>query len=408
MRRGSNLPAVGTYNQTLVLDLIRRAPDGLSRVELARDTGLSPQTLSNVARKLVDEGLVHEGERIVSGPGKPRTLLRMNPQSRYAVGVHLDPAVDTYVLVDMAGHIVAHTELEPRRSGTPAELVATVADTINALLDGAGVPRERVLGVGVAAPGPIDSERGALLEPPLLPAWHNVGLRDALCAATGLGAMIEKDVVAAMVGELWVDATHALSDALFVYYGAGIGVGLAVDGAPVRGRTGNAGDVAHLVVEPGGPLCPCGQRGCFGVAVAPERLIADTGVADEPTLARLTPSDARGALDRIREQTERGEPRSIAVIERTAAAFAAAIVLVNNLLDADAAVIGGPMWSRLAPVLDAPLARALAGSALHTTTRPVRLTEAQLGTDVAAVGAACLVLDSVFTARPAGLMITAN
>ncbi len=154
MRTGSNLPAVGEYNQTLVLDLIRRSPEGLSRVELSARTGLSAQTLSNVTRRLADDGLIIEAGKVISGPGKPRTLLKLEPRSRFAVGVHLDPVVDTIVLVDIAGEVIAHDEIPALRDAAPGDLVAAVATAVDAIVVRAEVSRDLVLGVGVAAPGP--------------------------------------------------------------------------------------------------------------------------------------------------------------------------------------------------------------------------------------------------------------
>lgn len=402
MRRGSNLPAVGTYNQTLVLDLIRRSPAGVSRIELAERTGLSAQTLSNVARKLVDEGMIVEGAPIIAGKGKPRTPLQLNPQARYALGIHLDPAVDTFVLADMNGTVVDHAEHAPRPTPDAARLLPDLAERANALLDRAGIHRDRVLGIGVAAPGPIDLDRGMLLQPPLLPAWHHVPLREELRSATGLPVMVEKDVVAAMVGELWVDTDQRLTEAIFFYFGAGVGVGLATDATPVRGRTGNAGDVAHIVVEPDGPLCQCGRRGCLGVALAPERLVADAaGDSSE-----RPPSESRAMLGRLAQAATEGDTVAAEVFERTAAALARGLVVLNNLLDADVVVIGGPIWNRIAPAVEPALRKALVGSQEITTTRGISLYGTRLSTDVAALGAACLVLDGAFTARPAGLMIT--
>ncbi len=290
MRTGSNLPAVGEYNQTLVLDLIRRSPEGLSRVELSARTGLSAQTLSNVTRRLADDGLIIEAGKVISGPGKPRTLLKLEPRSRFAVGVHLDPVVDTIVLVDMAGEVIAHDEIPALRDAAPGDLVAAVATAVDAIVVRAEVSRDLVLGVGVAAPGPFDARGGRLLDPPLLPQWHNVNVREDLGAATGLPVIVEKDVTAAMVGEMWFDRSDALSDAMFLYYGAGVGMGLAVAGAPVRGRTGNAGGIAHVVVDAEGPLCACGSRGCLGVSIEPRVLIAEAGYDDV---------DPRAGLDRL-------------------------------------------------------------------------------------------------------------
>lgn len=405
MKRGSNMPAVGTYNQTLVLDMIRRSPGGVSRIELAELTGLSAQTLSNVARRLAVEGLIVEGERVAIGRGKPRTLLRLNRTARFALGIHLDPSVDTFVLVDLAGTIVGHREVAPDDSAAAPDLIAALARDTNALLRSTDVPPDRVIGVGAAVPGPIDPAQGTLLTPPLLPQWHHTPLRDLLSEALDLPVVVEKDVVAAMVGELWVDADRALSDAALVYYGAGVGLGMAVDGDVVRGGTGNAGDIAHLVVEPGGVLCQCGLNGCFGVTVAPERLLVDAGLIPAIDIA---PTAIRAALGDLRRRALDGDERAGAVCARAAHAFARAIVLMDNMLDAGVFVIGGPVWSRLNDVLEGPLRAALPAMRQIATTRPVQLVESRLGTDLAAAGAACLVLDEAFTARPSDLMIGAS
>lgn len=406
MKRGSNMPAVGTYNQTLVLDMIRRSPSGMSRIELAELTGLSAQTLSNVARRLTDAELIVEGERVVAGPGKPRTLLRLNRSARFAVGIHLDPSIDTFVVVDLSGSIVAHMETPPEDTDSTPDLIAALADSTNALLKSADVPFDRVLGIGTAVPGPIDDATGMLLTPPLLPNWHHTRLRDLLSEATGLPVEVEKDVVAAMVGELWADVDHVLRDAALLYYGAGVGLGVAIDGDALRGRTGNAGDIAHLVIDPGGPLCQCGQPGCLGVTVAPERLLLEAGVTT--SLDDLPWGERRAALDDLRTRAQGGDPLAIAVCSHTAEVLARAIVLMNNMLDAGTFVIGGPVWSRLGEVVEPTLRGVLPMIAQIATTRPLRLIEARLGTDLAAAGAACLVLDGAFTARTSGLMISSS
>lgn len=399
MRTGSNLPAVGEYNQTLVLDLIRRAPDGLSRVELSARTGLSAQTLSNVTRRLAEEGLIAEAGKVISGPGKPRTLLKLEPRSRFAVGVHLDPVVDTVVVVDMAGHVVAHREIEPQGEVPATELIAAVGTAVDDIIVRAGIDRSLVLGVGVAAPGPFDPRGGRLLDPPLLPSWHHVNVRDDLGAVTGLPVIVEKDVTAAMVGELWFDRSDALSDAMFLYYGAGVGLGVAIAGAPVRGRTGNAGGIAHIVVDPLGPVCGCGSRGCLGVSIEPRTLFAEAGY--DPA----TGGDSRREVDRLVRDAAAGRPETVAVLRRAGERIARALVVANNLLDVDEVILGGPVWERLAGILGDAVNARVAADPASTATRAIEVRRSLVGADVAAVGAACLMLDGAFAARPARMMI---
>ncbi len=171
MRRGTNLPAVGSFNQSVVLDLIRRVRRGMSRVEIAERTGLALQTVSNASRRLIDDGMVVEGEKQITGPGKPRVILQLEPSSRYAVGVHLDPTIITYLLLDLRGDIVAHKQVRTAPAATPSEILAQIASTIDDLIDTADVGRDKLLGIGIAAPGPIDSARGVIVDPPLLEGW---------------------------------------------------------------------------------------------------------------------------------------------------------------------------------------------------------------------------------------------
>lgn len=102
---------MGDFNLTVILEAIRRSPGGLSRVELAKVVGLSPQTISNISRRLLDQELIVEAGKEGSGPGKPRTILRLNPSGMYAVGVHLDPAVITFVVLDLLGDVVRHSRM---------------------------------------------------------------------------------------------------------------------------------------------------------------------------------------------------------------------------------------------------------------------------------------------------------
>ena len=423
MRRGSNLPAVGGYNQTLVIDLIRRSGDGVSRVELAERSGLSAQTLSNVTRRLIDEGLVREAGKVGSGPGKPRTLLQLNAGARYAVGVHLDPAVITYVVLDLDGHVVARARGRTPRGIPPTETLQRLAASIRDIVSASGVDPARIIGVGIASPGPLDAEHGRVFDPPLLEEWHDVPLGDSLAASTGYPVLLEKDVTAAMIGENWIDVDDRLRNSMFCYYGTGVGAGLTLEGDIVRGATSNLGNIGHLIVDPGGPLCRCGKRGCLGDAITPGALIAE-GIArgvltvtdsepDPDPTDGAGPTDATdgaadavyGALDRLAAAAAAGDPAACDIIDATARRLARAVLAVVDLLDLDNVVFGGPVWERLGSVLIDRIATAVRADPASQTVHTVGFTGSRLGGDVAAIGAGCLVLDGAFTARPTSLLI---
>lgn len=424
-RRGANLPSIGGFNRTVVLDAVRRSPDGLSRVELASRTGLSAQTVSNVTRFLIEAGMIVESGTVVAGRGKPRTILRLEPGSRYAVGVHVDPAVVTYVLLDLAGTVVASSTTSTPTADDPSEVVRTIGSAVDGLITDAGVDVDGVLGVGIASPGPIDVDAGIVVDPPFLPRWRDVPLRDALAEATGYPVLLEKDVTAAAVGEMFLAGESSARNFAFVYFGTGFGVGLVVDHEPVRGVGSNAGDAGHIMVDQGalaGTPDGSGTRGEVGAAVAPDRLVRiarERGVTFTGGVGGSGGPDGSGgsggsddsldavnrAWDELAAAIDAGDDAAVSLAADAGTVMGDAAVVIVNLLDIDRVVFGGPFWSRIASAALPAARAAIVGSPLLVPKHAVDVVESDRGADVAAVGAACLVLDAALSPRASGLLI---
>lgn len=391
IRRGTNLPRMGDFNESVVLDAIRRHPQGLSRVELAHATGLSAQTVSNICRRLIDQGLARESGKQFSGTGgKPRTLLRVVPGARYALGVHLDPAVLTYVLLDLLGTVVAqHSESTPL--GTDAGRVTDgMAASIRTLADGSGLDTGRILGLGIAAPGPLDPDHGMVVDPPELPGWGSVPLRARLAAETGFPTLLDKDVIAAAVAERWVGAAADSRNFLFFYLGTGSGMGLVVDDTVLRGASGNAGEV-------GGLGAACSTRALVDEAIHMGAL----GHEFTPT----GPQDARLGLDELARRARAGEQPATGVVQRWAIRIGRGVCAAATLLDADTIVFGGPLWPQMAEPFLAVIEPMVASSPFVKAVHPTTVTSTRVGEHVAAVGAACLVLDRALSAQPGSLLL---
>ncbi|MEV6041202.1 ROK family transcriptional regulator [Nonomuraea sp. NPDC052116] len=390
IRRGTNLPRVGDFNESVILDAIRRHTTGLSRVELAQATRLSPQTVSNITRRLLDQGLARESGKRSSGNGKPRTLLEIVPAARYAVGVHLDPAVITCVLVDLLGTVVAQRSRRTPRGGDTDGIAADMASSVSALVAESGADRKRILGLGIAAPGPIDVTAGWVVDPPELPGWGRYPLRDRLSAATGLPALLDKDVTAAVVAERWTGAATDSRNLLFFYLGTGSGMGLVVEDTVLRGVSGNAGEV-------GGIGAACSTRALVEEAIALGVLGSEYTVTD--------PAAAQGGLRRLAELAAAGQAQADGIIERLAIRIARGVCAAATLLDVDTVVFGGPTWQLLADRLLAVIEPMVAGSPFVKATHPTVVVSTTLGENVAAVGAASLVLDQALSAQPWSLLL---
>ncbi|WP_436847574.1 ROK family transcriptional regulator [Streptomyces aureus] len=265
---GVNLPALRSHNAALVLDLLRTAgTSGISRLELAERTGLTPQAVSKITARLRADGLATEAGRRASTGGKPRTVLRLVPGAGHAVGLHLDRDELTVVLCDLTGAVVAERRA-PLDLGAGADAVVEgAAREAEAVLDGV-----TPLGVGVALPGPLDHTLGVLHRVTGFPEWDGFALRDALGARLGLPVVVDKDTNAAALGVAVGTGSRpgpagAAGGGSFAYLhlGTGLGAGLVIGGAVHRGARTGAGEFGHQVIQLDGPLCECGNRGCIEV-----------------------------------------------------------------------------------------------------------------------------------------------
>jgi predicted NBD/HSP70 family sugar kinase len=409
MARGANLPSVAGFNQTVVLDHIRRAADGLSRVELAGETGLSAQTVTNVVRRLTDLGFVRETGKAIDGPGQPRRILQLDPSGGFAVGVHMDPAVITYVLVNLSGTIVAESRMRMPETRDVSATTEKIISSVRHLIESAGVAVDRVLGIGIAAPGPIDATEGIIVRPPLALAWSGFPIKQRLVEAFALPVLIAKDASAAGFAERWNSTSDPSAFTMFVYFGTGVGVGLILSDAVHVGLSANAGDVGHFKIVPDGMLCTCGRRGCFGITVQPRALVESaisSGALAAPDRA-LDFEIIDQLFHTLVSKAERGDPACSAILNGSIDATALFVNSVADLLDLKRVVFGGPGW----PVIEQSYLKALPSKLreLRNLDDPllheIQIRSSVVGTDVAAVGAACLVLDSSLSPRSAQLVI---
>ncbi|MBL1099649.1 ROK family transcriptional regulator [Streptomyces coffeae] len=275
---GANLSALRSHNAALVLGLLRDAgEEGASRLELADRTGLTPQAVSKITARLRAEGLATEAGRRPSTGGKPRTVLRLVPGARHAIGLHLDRDEMTAVLVDLAGTPVA-VRTGDFDFGAGAERALTAASTqVRALIEDAGellapavdlaaaaddesgdqAAQGGLLGVGVAAPGPLDHSAGVLHRVTGFPQWDGFQLRDALARRLGLPVVLDKDTNAAALGLVTAESSA------YLHLGTGLGAGLVLGGDVYRGSRTDAGEFGHQVIQLDGPRCGCGNRGCL-------------------------------------------------------------------------------------------------------------------------------------------------
>ncbi|WP_158600700.1 ROK family transcriptional regulator [Tessaracoccus antarcticus] len=391
---------VGDYNQSLVLDKVRRAPAGLSQVEIIQLTGLSKQTVSNITRRLSDDGWFRSLAATVTGRGKPRTPVQINPGRLFAIGLHLDPSLVTAVILDLGGATVASRSVVGLLNEHPSESINRIVDLVEEMIHRSGVERTMIAGVGVASPGPLDIPRGSLINPPKLDGWDGFNITAALRDSFSYPVILDKDTLAAAIGECWARDNADGESLLFMYLGTGIGCAFASNGTIVRGATHNAGEIGHIRSDTQGTLCFCGRRGCLGRATDPYQLIEDAVVLGlvPSSSAALSYDGALRVLEELGEMADEGIPGAVNLLTRAANAIAEATRVLVSALDASLVVFGGPFWSPLSKHYLSVIEAQLEAAPQHAPPSP-RIETTVMGNAAGAIGAASLVFDQELSTR---------
>ncbi|MFC7342608.1 ROK family transcriptional regulator [Saccharopolyspora griseoalba] len=391
--QGTNLPRVGGFNRAVVLDTIRRHGE-ISRVELAQRTGLTAQTMSNIVRALMDDGLVTENGHAPSTGGKRRVLLKVVPDACAAVGLHLDPERITGVLLDLAGGVLLRTTRRLPADPAPAAVAAALTRTGQHLVRRSGLPAERVLGTGLAVPGPMDSAHRTVLDPPNLPGWTEVPLADLVEERFEVPVVMDNDATAAAIGERWSGCERRTGSFVYAYLGTGVGIGVVLDDQVHRGVSNNAGEIGH-VHSGGGRPCHCGRRGCLEAYCSMRSIVADWREAN----GQPEPTSVAAAYDQLCREAVAGNSAARNVLRRTATRLGQSLASVVSVLDVDRVVLGGPALRHVAELVRSRVAKVVNTQVWAPHVRPVQVESALIGTDAAAVGAASLVFDHTYSPR---------
>ncbi|GAB1822845.1 ROK family transcriptional regulator [Herbidospora sp. RD11066] len=377
--------AAGPGSRALVVDLIRSAGP-ISRVELVEATGLTQPTISNIVRRLLDDGVVRETGDTVATGGKPRTMLVINSRSAYGVGIRVGTDALTCVVTDTRGGTIGR-ELVAVSDDLVAQLVALYQHVTGGL----GLAPQSVAGLAVVAPGPVDVARGRFLG---LSGLEEVDLRHELSARLGVPVLVDGDAAAAAVGEFW--GRQVSRDRTFgcLYMNSGIGSGVVLDGALQRGASSNAGEIGHMsVVRDGGP-CRCGNRGCLELYAAPSALVARAratpGLADR---LGIRPDDPYSrAFDVLARAAIYGDDQARALIDESASLLADGALTLANLWDLDTLVLAGPGFAVAGSLYVSEIRHRLATRAFSRRIHPVQVDLSSNPRDSAAIGGAALVL----------------
>ncbi len=319
------------------------------------------------------------------------------------IGLDLGGTNTEGVLLTGENETAVRRSIATEADGGPAHVIQRLADLVDELVTAGGCDRSQIYAVGVGAPGPMSYASGVILHAPNLPDWKNVPLRDELCAATSMSVALENDANAAAFGEFVAGAGKTVNDMVMLTLGTGIGGGIIVDGRLLRGSHDNAGEIGHIIVEPDGRPCPCGQRGCLeryaSARAIGERMTEAIRSGESSALRRQVDSgrtiDARDVDQAARD----GDPAAMRVWDEACRYLAAASVTIQHMINPQRVVLAGGLIGAGERLLDS-VREHFRRLTWNSAPDGPEFVFATLGIDAGVVGAAALARDAEIMSRP--------
>ncbi|MCU1433780.1 MAG: MarR family transcriptional regulator [Pseudarthrobacter sp.] len=354
---GNGRPAPGRVEdvrrQNLTLALGQIQPHSRStRAEIAGQTGLTKASVSSLVAELLETGLIEEvgvargGER-----GRPGMGLVLNPQ-RGALGAEVNVDYLAVGVVDLLGDLRFSQIAEHRNPGrSPGDVMEDLSAMVRRAATAAEDAGIVLLGGGLAVPGLVDAAAGRVVAAPNL-GWRDAGLSGALASllpGTPFGVVLSNEANSAALAELWYGRGSSLRDYLYVSGEVGVGGGLVLGAELFDGPHGHAGEIGHVVVDPGGGRCSCGGRGCLETVAGQQAVFS---------AARIGGGAAARRMDRLLQALEAGTTEALEAVERAGNALGVAVVSASRLVNVSAVVLGGH-FAALRPWIMPSLLRSL-------------------------------------------------
>ncbi|MBH1938480.1 ROK family transcriptional regulator [Streptomyces sp. AV19] len=368
-------------NLERVVRAVRRA-GALTQAEIARATGLSAATVSNIVRELKDTGTVEVTP--TSSGGRRARSVSLSGDAGIVIGVDFGHTHLRVAIGNLAHRVLAE-EAEPLDvDASAAQGLARAEHLVKSLIAREGIDPRKIVGVGLGVPGPIDVESGVLGSTAILPGWAGTNPRDELAARLDVPVHVDNDANLGALGELVWGAGRGAADLAYIKVASGVGAGLVINGQIYRGPGGTAGEIGHITLDESGPVCRCGNRGCLETFTAHRYVLPLLHSAHGPDLT--APRMVRLARD-----GDAGCRRVIADVGRH---IGSGVASLCNLLNPSRIVLGGDLADAGELVL-APIRESVGRYAIPSAARQLEVVPGALGGRAEVLGALALVLSEM-------------
>ncbi|MER5774225.1 ROK family transcriptional regulator [Streptomyces sp. NPDC002039] len=387
-------------NRFDALRCVFAAAGPVSRQEIAAATGLSFATVANLVAELLEAGVLAEAGHEDSKGGRPRARLAVNAERGTLIGIDVAETSVQVELFDLALTVLRSVRLPlPQADVRPQDVVEAIVAGVEDLTDTAG-SSARILGAGVSVPGHVEREGGVSVFSPYW-SWRDVPLRSLLAERLPMPLYLDNPLKAGTVAEMWFGAGREVDDLVVVTLRAGVGAGIAIDGALYRGTTNSAGEWGHTCLVPGGRECRCGRRGCVEAYVSTRGIARTVRELDEssPLLDADEDTDGEAVVAKVARASAEGDAVAAETVTRTAHYLGTAAADLLNLFNPQALVLGGPVAERLGEPLLRQTRDVIAEHALPATLQALTCRLGTVADNPVTLGAATFALEGFLDDR---------
>lgn len=395
----ANKSLIKDMNTSVILNLVReRGP--ISRAEISKLTGLNPATVSSNAAALMELGFVREIGTGASSGGRKPLMLELDPGAYQVVGVDMGTTDVSVGLTDLDGSIRFRLTLPFEDKRAPEEILAVIRRAVREVLDGGGVPADRILGIGMGFHGLVDPVRGVSLFAPAF-QWENIPIAEPFSEEFGLPVIMDNDVRVMALGEKWFGKAKEVSNFVFLNIGTGIGSGIYVNGELIRGAHFGAGEIGHNRVTDGGEECFCGKKGCLSTLAsgpAIERRARSALRQGETSVLHEWAGGDYGSVTGplIHRAAMMGDKLSVRLLDESGRHIGRVLSQAINLLNPEMVLIGGGV-SNAGEFLFAGMREEIGELAMKNNIEKIYIGPAGLGDECGIVGAATQILRNIFS-----------
>lgn len=402
MRR-INSQVMKNYNVMLIVRTVQQnAP--ISRTELTAKVGLTTASVINITNALIEAGVLRQvGHASGATHGRRAVMLDVNADALYTVGVHLSTDGITVGVSNFCGKIISSVREEISSHSGVEMIVERIEALVRQTIAAARAPWDKVLGVGLALPGPLDSRRGVMINPPNFPDWDNVPICDLLRRRLGLPVCCDRETNAAALAEHFYGAAVGSKTAFVMsLFRLGVGGGMISSGNVLHGFRDGAGEIGHTTVDPAGPKCMCGNYGCLEAMVAGSALVRQAQQLYKMNIsaAARIPDVESLTLEDVFRLSQDGDDVCLHVVRQAAAYISVALGNVINLFSPEVIVLAGPIPA-MSPQLVELVREHVRAKQYPRHCPEIRVVVSEFGALTFAMGGVVLALDAFLAERMA-------